>query len=308
MTMFAAALAGLVIGQDIAASRPAVFRAVFEDRPRQLVIVLNRNGKQPPIGFVFHPDIASIRKVWEGTIDYRGKVYDFSQNNSRSEGRVIWEAESEAIRLPDSANPAGWTFERVTFDGSWRFDADGAMLRSPEFNLGTMQTVYVGFDEMSTTGPLIMRLVGADGGVLTQFESSTAQDSNWQWNYKRIPVFPGQLHLEVSQPSLAFRKRVRNLRVFGDYPVWKLGREGRAEPADTALVRYRLTTDGSAIVTSRVGHALVDWHPQANDFGWKETFTVRGLRQGQRLVLNRSGLDTVPLILENGTTRREHAR
>jgi len=306
--MLLSVVAGLALTQG--PSYPSVFRAVFEDRPRQLVIVLNRKPGATPVGFVFHPEIGAIRKVWSGTIDYRGKVYDFSQNNSRTEGKTLWEAPSEAIRLPDQADRATeWQKEGVTFTNSaWQFTGDNAKLTSPIFALGTMQAVYVGFDETSTTTAFTLRLLQSDGRELTKFESSTAQDSNWQWNYKKIPFFPGDLRLEVSQRQKSDQKRIRNLRVFGDYPVWSIRRGETSEVTETELKGYRINGPESITVTCQIGAALVDWEPNITPTGWSETFRVRGVRAGQQLTLFRPGLDDQPIAMTNGEYVLRHTR
>ncbi len=292
-----------LLGQSPPATGPTVFRAVFEDRPRQLIIMLKTDTPMQSLGFIFHPEIGMIRKVWLGKTDYRGKVYDFSQNNSRSEGRTVWESESECIRLPDNGNTA-WRREGVEFSNGWQFTKDGAWIESPLFRYDKLQTAYVGFDELSQTARFQVSLINAEGRVGTQFGSSMAQDSGWQWNFKRIPILPGEWRIRVSAEKASDKKSLRNLRVFGDFPAWGLLSDGKAEPAEVRFQGYRIEK-GIVTVTVSVSGAIVEWTPTTDG---KQTFTetikVRGLRGRDSLLLYRGSGD--PITIKNETLEVKH--
>lgn len=300
--MLASFLALGLIHQDASDNELKVFRAVFEDRPRQLILMLPTEGAEK-VGFVFHPDIGTIRKVWIGSADYRGKVYDFSQNNSRAEGRVIWEANSECLRLADS-EPSGWKSEGVRFDGGWRFGEDGAWMESPVFRYDGLQTAYIGFDELSQSARLEIALIDAQGKVGTSFGSSMAQDSGWQWNFKKIPILEGEWRLRIRAEKAADKKAVRNLRVFGDFPAWQITREGSSKKADVRMKGYRIH-EGSVTVITQVDEAEVEWTPSTDAKGWSETFEVRGLTGSATLKLGRD-LDDGGLVLGNGKREVTH--
>jgi hypothetical protein len=295
--MLASFLALSLIHQDASTNELRVFRAVFEDRPRQLIIMLPTDKKAEKVGFVFHPDIGTIRKVWVGSTDYRGKVYDFSQNNSRSEGRVIWEAKSECLRLADS-EPSGWKSEGVRFDNGWKFAQDGAWMESPVFRYDGLQTAYIGFDELSQKARFEISLIDSAGEVGTSFGSSMAQDSGWQWNYKKIPILAGEWRLRIRAEKASDGKSVRNLRVFGDFPAWRVSQGGEIKSADVRMNGYRINK-GSVTVMSRVNGAEVSWTPSNDGSGWTESFEVKGLSGSDSLILDR-GLEGGPLVLNNG--------
>lgn len=302
--MLTSVLALSLIRQDDADSGLKVFRAVFEDRPRQLIMMLPVEGQAQRAGFVFHPDIGTIRKVWIGSADYRGKVYDFSQNNSRAEGKVVWEAKSECLRLPD-AEPSGWTSEGVRFDRGWKFAEDGAWMESPPFTYEGLRTAYVGFDELSQSARFQISLLDDSGKVGTGFGSSMAQDSGWQWNFKQIPVLAGEWRLRVQANKAADGKSLRNLRVFGDFPAWQVVKEGVSRTAEVQFNGYRVT-DGAVTVMIRVEEADVEWTPSTDGNGWVETFEVTGLAGSEMLKLDR-GLQGDPEITGNGKTEVRHS-
>lgn len=290
----------LLLGQD---HHPSVFRAVFEDRPRQLIVVLGRNTTKP-VGFIIHPDLGGVRKVWEGTIDYRGKVYDFSQNNSRAEGRTLWEAPERVLEMP--ADAAGWTLQHVSAkDGGWEFDGPDAAVSSPEFRADVLQTAYVGFDEIGTKTRFTISLIDGSGKVATEFGSSTAQDNGWQWNFKRLPSLKGPLTMRVTQKDGTANKRIRNLRVFGDRPIWF---DGAGQPIPAQLVGYSIDNPEKVYVDFRVGRAIVSWTPSISNSDWTETFAVRGLEPGESLQFRRPGTQYDSISMVNGVYKLRYPR
>lgn len=292
----------LLLGQD---HHPSVFRAVFEDRPRQLIVVLGRNTPKP-VGFIIHPDLGGVRKVWEGTIDYRGKVYDFSQNNSRAEGRTLWEAPERVLEMPTDA--AGWTLQHVSAkEGGWEFDGPDAAISSPEFRADVLQTAYVGFDEIGTKTRFTISLIDGSGKVATEFGSSTAQDNGWQWNFKRLPSLKGPLTMRVTQKDGSARKRIRNLRVFGDLPIWF---DGAGRPLKAQLLGYNVDGPDRVSVDFRVGNAKVTWTPSVSSSEWTETFTVSGAgpTEANQLQMYRPGSQYESVAMGNSTYTLRFAR
>lgn len=282
---------------------PSVFRAVFEDRPRQLIVVLGGNTPKP-VGFIIHPDLGGVRKVWEGTIDYRGKVYDFSQNNSRAEGRTLWEAPERVLEMP--ADGAGWTLQHVSAkDGGWEFDGPDAAISSPEFRADVLQTAYVGFDEIGTKTRFTISLIDGSGKVATEFGSSTAQDNGWQWNFKRLPSLKGPLTMRVTQKDGSAKKRIRNLRVFGDRPIWF---DGAGQPIPAQLMGYSVDGPDNVSVDFRAGRATVNWKPSISPTEWTETFSVQGLPPGESLQFRRPGTQYDSVSMLNGVYTLRYAR
>lgn len=283
---------------------PSVFRAVFEDRPRQLIVVLGR-GTPKPVGFVIHPDLGGVRKIWEGTIDYRGKVYDFSQNNSRAEGRTLWESPERVLELPTDGR--GWTLDRVSNkSGGWEFESVDAQLISPTFSVDPLQVAYVGFDEIGTKTRFLITLRDAEGKVATEFGSSTAQDGNWQWNFKRLPAgLSGPMTLTVKPTSDSETKRMRNLRVFGDRPLWF---DNERKPVKSRLLNYEVDGPDRVTVVFEVGGARVEWRPALSANEWSETYRVTELPAGQTLWLCRMDSPQEWLDFGNGERTVRYAR
>lgn len=215
--------------RDEQAPLPRVLRCVFEDRTR-MVLVEGGGG----LWLAFNPETCAVYKAWRGGVDFRGKVWDFSQDNSRATGSVLLQAPSEILRLPDDQPlPAAWTSRGVrhvgggpddTLGARWAFEESGAALESPAFDLRGWQRVFIAFDELSRRGPIRVEF-SRDAGATWDaqwFLSCThvSSDDEWQWNFKRVVESGERTRVRFVQEDAAFRKQVRGVRVFGDRPAW----------------------------------------------------------------------------------------
>lgn len=200
---------------------PAAFRAVFEDRPRQLIVRLLNEPGDGGIYAVFSPDVCAVRRVWHGRINYRGKVYDFSQENSFGEGRSLYEVPSQVLGPTDFGQPS------PVADPVWRFSQAGMGISSRPFNLENWGPLYFAFEERGDTDSVAIELSDASRQPIYQYLSSnTISGPNvWQWNYKQMPALPGRFQgqIRISAPTLKAPKDVRRARLFGDRLAWFRG-------------------------------------------------------------------------------------
>jgi hypothetical protein len=279
---------------------PWVFRLIFEDRTRSVCIAL-----RPDLWIVFNPETGSVFKVWEGKMDFRGKVWDFSQDNSRSQGRILAAAPTEIATLQDG-DLGDWQAQGATWQGAWKFAGDGATLASPPIDLSYWQRVFVAFDEQSRKGRIKVEL-SADGGkswAAEHFFSATAvtNDTDWQWNFRQIHTQSSNARIRFVQESAAHNKALRNVRVFGDQPSW-LDKDG-----DPLQVRWRgYETKGETQSVSLLydlvlpnGHTVSVRHrPEVHKSGWSELVSVRGLQPGDFVFYS-------PLAPAEGVERTVH--
>lgn len=208
---------------------PWVFRAVFEDRPRSVVIAAGHK-----IWFSFNPATCAFHKIWLGEIDLLGKVYDFSQDNSHAKGAILAKSYDEVFVLPNGETPPGWVFDRVDWKEGWHFSGDGASITSPKLDLSGFDTLYVAFDERSRKGRLRIEVLN-EGKVTEFFTSSTdvSSDTNWMWNFKYLLDRGASAQIRFKQDKASDAKGMRSARLFGDRPGWALEKSGsivRAEP------------------------------------------------------------------------------
>lgn len=162
---------------------------------------------RPKLWMAFNPDTGAVHKVWDGDMDFRGKVWDFSQDNSRPKGTPLYEA-PDAMELTMVDPPAGNSSKgyhpiEATFDSTgW-------------------QRVFLAFDETSRKARFMVTVFGPQGQKQQWFESATSVDSDtsFQWNFKQIQVPQGQHRLTIEDP-LKGGKKIRDLRLFGDRAAW----------------------------------------------------------------------------------------
>lgn len=248
---------------------PASFRAVFEDRPRQLVVRFGGNEKDGKF-FVFSPDTCAIRKIWRGGVQYRGKVYDFSQDNSSAKGTPLFEVISEALNVKTFGVQAA-----AVADPSWRFDVAGQAYTSKPFAVGAWGPLYLAFEEQGDTASFEVAVRRQNEDEVIRYLSSNTilGPQAWQWNYKQIPHWdsePGEWTVEFKAGKITAPKRLRRIRLFGDRLAW-------FDSAGKALaVRFGgySTLKGSTSVAFAVGKTNVALQAVETPKGYDLTYTI----------------------------------
>lgn len=291
MTGFLAAVAVMALPQQVERGRdPWVFRAIFEDRPRSVVVAAGNE-----VWFAFNPTTCAWHKVWKGSVDFKGKVFDFSQDSSLAVGTVLAQSSEEVFRLPNEAQlPAGWRANGVTWNNGWDFEGDGAYIESPEFDLSGYTTLYVAFDERSRKGRLRVEVMN-EGKATEWFLSSTdvGSDTNWMWNFKYLLDRGSAARLRFKQDKAGDEKMMRSARMFGDRPGWALMGPGGLEEATP---RFRgIEEDGTRSVhlefdlVGKGGMVSLRVRPETMAFGgvrrWSAAYTVTGSSGGLRPVM-----------------------
>ncbi len=222
---------------------PWVFRCIFEDRTRMVIL-----APAEELWVAFNPATCAIQKVWKGEMLLRGKVWDFSQDNSAARGEILAESPSLIWYLPDQP-PSVTTSNRIDTDQpvpgrdaasrphetkiigarfdtqrQWVFDSDNASITSPTMDLSEWRNIFVAFDETSRRAPFHVELSPDDGQSWNaqSFDSTThgTSETDWQWNFKQIEPHPKSARLRVVQRNASHNKTLRDLRLFGDRPAW----------------------------------------------------------------------------------------
>jgi hypothetical protein len=302
-------------GKDGRGRDPWVFRLIFEDRTRMVAVALGQD-----LWYVFNPETCGPYKVWSGEMDFRGKVWDFSQDNSRAKGEVLAAAPSEILTLADGSLE-DWEANRVAWQNAWRFTGDTATLTSPYLDLSAWQRVFVAFDEQSKKGRIKVE-VSDDGGKTwdaEHFYSATAvtNDTDWQWNFKQVLTKSPATRIRFVQESSAHQKTIRNVRVFGDQPAW-LDQHGNA--LKTVWRGYELLdqTKSVSLLYDLVlpnGHTVSVRHRPEVDTGfkvpcWYEQISVRGLKPGDYVFYSplSAPMRARSIFLPDGTRRMDDSR
>ncbi|MCA9290081.1 MAG: hypothetical protein KDA25_03070, partial [Phycisphaerales bacterium] len=212
---------------------PWVFRLILDDKTRMVVAALADD-----LWIAFNPANAAIERAWSGDIDYRGKVWDFSQDNPMTRGTTYLAASGTVLQAPSPASMTdAWTARDVIeFDGVWRFMATDATLTLPVVDLSGTRDVMLSFDEWSRGGSFRVD-VSDDGGATwaAQTFDSTRHghnDTEWQWNMKRIATNSARTRIRFVQTDAAHEKSLRNIRLRGSADRWTVDRHGTTSRVD----------------------------------------------------------------------------
>lgn len=286
-----AALAVLQASDQVVRGRdPWVFRAIFEDRPHSLIVAAGHD-----IWFAFNSNSCAFHKIWKGKVDFRGKVFDFSQENSKAEGTVLAQSGAVVFELPDGKPlPEGWSSKGVTWAGGWKFDGDGAYIESPELDLSAFTNLYVAFDEKSRKGRLRVEVVD-DGKVAEWFGSSmdVSSDTNWMWNFKYLLDRGEHARLRFVQVKASDQKYAKALRLYGDRPGWAVSTPTGVVTAEAKYKGYEVNGTKSVKVFfdlivpgGKVSLAVVpEVSVATGETRWTTDYEVTSATSGYRPVL-----------------------
>jgi len=189
--------------------RPNVYRCAFEDRSRMVLI------QQGTRWIAFNPKTCSIQKIWEGEVDWRGKVYDFSQDNSRAKGKVLFDLPSTLWQQDQAWGAPGISGQ----NGVLSFDTDGASIETPKLNFSLYQNIFVAFDETSRAAPFRVSVVEEKGDWFDSTKHGHS-DTDWQWNFKQVWPQSRVASIRWTGPAASAKKKLRNARVFGDFMMF----------------------------------------------------------------------------------------
>ncbi|MCW1885253.1 hypothetical protein OKA04_10980 [Luteolibacter flavescens] len=273
---------------------PWAFRLTLENKTRMLVAAL-----RPDLWVAYNPANGTLHKVWGGGIQFRGKVYDFGQQNSVTTG-TTYHLQKNAFLLSatnEAVLPAGWTATGITPGTTWTFSANtGTSFVSPAVDLRQHDQVILAYQTPGGNNRLLVD-VSSDNGV-----TWTAQ----QWMSVDGAAADGhQKLIEVSGPAVKVRFRrnatgstatLADVTMIGDYRAWTVQSGGNAVAAKVDWRGYRLIdrTAGIAIRYdvvlpngSRIG---VEESPEAMaGVKLQRKFTITGMPAGTRLSLELDG-------------------
>ncbi|MCW1925373.1 hypothetical protein OKA05_22625 [Luteolibacter arcticus] len=274
---------------------PWAFRLTLENKTRMLVAAL-----RPDLWVAYNPANGTLHKVWSGGIHFRGKVYDFGQQNSATTG-TTYHLQNKALLLSatsEASIPAGWTASGIsTGTSSWSLStAAGTMLASPAVDLRQHDHVVLAYQTPGANNRLLVD-VSADNGA-----TWTAQ----QWMSVDAPAADGhQKLIEVSGPAVKVRFRrnttgstatLADVTLFGDYRAWSAQTGGNPVAAKVDWRGYRLIGRTTGIVIrydvvlpggERIG---VEERPEAMPgVKLQRQFTITSLPAGTRLSLELDG-------------------
>ena len=217
---------------------PWAFRLTLESKTRMLVVALRSD-----LWLAYNPANGALHKVWASGVWFRGKVYDFSQENSTTQGEVYHQQKNSILSATtESSIPPGWSATSVTPGPSdWTFSAAGASLTTPILDFTGYQNVMLFFREQDP-GPLSIE-VSDNGGAtwVAQAFRSTQPGNPVQENAKLIAASGSNARLRFARPSGTGSKRLRDVVMIGDYQVWTASKNGGTIQPQVDWRGYRIT-------------------------------------------------------------------
>lgn len=265
---------------------------ILENKTRLLVLALRSD-----LWAAYNPANGSLHKVWNGGIQFQGKVWDFSQRNSLTLGTTYHQLEDAFLfrETNETVIPNGWSATGVTTGAQWSFSGIGSSLVSPTLDLTRHRNVILSYFTPGTGNVLRVEVSTDNGATWTaQFWDSIAGPPE-DGNQKQLAVSGNQVRLRIV-PTAATSTGLRDVTLFGDHQAWT-ATQGAAPLAtqidwrgyrlinrtDGILIRYDVVLPGNVRVS-------VDEQPEAlAGASMSRAFTVAGLPAGTTLSLKLDG-------------------
>ncbi|GAA5125796.1 hypothetical protein JIN84_14670 [Luteolibacter yonseiensis] len=289
------ALPALVAGDAHAATRgrePWAFRMILENKTRMLVLALRSD-----LWASYNPANGTLHKVWNGGVQFQGKVWDFSQKNSVTLGTTYHQLEDAFVfrNLDETVIPAGWTSSGVTTGGQWSFGSSSAVLTSPALDLTKYGNVMLNYFTPGSGGVLRVQVSNNNGATWDAQYWDSLSSPPEDGNQKQLAVNGSQVRLRFI-PTTGASTGLQNVSLFGDYQAWSARQDGSPVNARVDWRGYQLVnqTDGIVIKYDIVlpGDVRVAVHeaPEAlAGAAMTRKFTVSGLPAGAVLSLELDG-------------------
>lgn len=287
---------------------PWAFRMILENKTRMLVLALRSD-----LWVAYNPANGTLHKVWNGGIQFQGKVWDFSQRNSVTLGTTYHQLEDAFLfRVTDeTVIPAGWTASGITTGTQWGFSGITSTLTSPTLDLTKYSNVMLNYFPAGTGSVLRVQVSNDNGATWTAQYWDSIADPPEDGNQKQIAVTGNQIRLRFI-PTGATSGGLQNVALFGDYQAWT-AKQGGAPVANQVDWRgYQLInrTDGAVIKYDVVlpggTRVAIKEQPEAlPGAALTRKFSVAGLPAGTALSLklDGTGYNATRTISGSGTLR-----
>jgi hypothetical protein len=274
---------------------PWAFRLTLENKTRMLVAAL-----RPDLWVAYNPANGTLHKVWSGGIQFRGKVYDFGQQNSATTG-TTYHLLKKAFLLSatnETIIPADWSATGITTGASsWSLSTTaGTMLVSPAVDLRQHDQLILAYQTPGANNRLLVDVSNDNGATWTAQQWMSIDAPAADGNQKLIEVNGQAVKIRFRRNTTGATATLADVTLFGDYRAWTMLTGGSPEAIKVDWRGYKLInhTDGIAIRYdvvlpggARVG---VEERPEAMP-GTKlqRKFTITGMPASSRLSLEIDG-------------------
>lgn len=288
-------LAGNAMAETPRGRDPWAFRLTLENKTRMLVAALRSD-----LWVAYNPANGTLHKVWSGGIQFRGKVYDFGQQNSVTSGTSYHTLKKAALlsATNESIIPAGWSATGITTGASaWTISTTaGSTLASPTVDLRQHDNVILAYQTPGGNNRLLVDVSNDNGATWTAQQWMSIDGPAADGNQKLIEVNGQAVKVRFRRNSTGSTATLGDVTLFGDYRAWTLQTGGSPVAIKVDWRGYKLIhhTDGISIRYdmvlpdgSRVG---VEERPEAMPGAkLQRKFTITGLPANSRLSLEIDG-------------------
>lgn len=160
-------------------------------------------------------------RVWSGGIQFRGKVWDFSQRNSLTQGTKYHLLEKAFVlsATNETAIPAGWTSSGVTTGSQWSFSNSSAWLASPRLDLTRYRNVMLSYFTPGSGKVLKVQVSTNDGATWTAQEWNSLTSPPQDGNQKQIAVTGTQVRFRFIPTGMP-ATGLQDVNLIGDCQAW----------------------------------------------------------------------------------------
>jgi hypothetical protein len=274
---------------------PWAFRLTLENKTRMLVAALRSD-----LWVAYNPANGTLHKVWSGGIQFRGKVYDFGQQNSAATG-TTYHLLKKAFLLSatnEAVIPADWSASGITTGASsWSLSTTaGTMLVSPAVDLRQHDQVVLAYQTPGANNRLLVDVSNDNGATWTAQQWMSIDGAAADGHQKLIEVNGQAVKVRFRRNSTGATATLADVTLFGDYRAWTMQTGGSPVAIKVDWRGYKLINHTDGIVIrydvvlpngSRVG---VEERPEAMP-GTKlqRKFTITGMPASSRLSLEIDG-------------------
>ena len=273
---------------------PWAFRLTLENKTRMLVAAL-----RPDLWVAYNPANGTLQKVWSGGIQFRGKVYDFGQQNSATTG-TTYHLLKKAFLLSatnETSIPAGWSATGISTGTSWSLSTTaGTMLVSPAVDLRQHDQVILAYQTPGANNRLLVDVSNDNGATWTAQQWMSIDGAAADGHQKLLEVGGQAVKVRFRRNTTGSTATLADVTLFGDYRAWTLQTGGNPVAIKVDWRGYKLNnhTDGIAIRYdvvlpdgARIG---VEERPEAMDgIKLQRRFTIIGMPASSRLSLELDG-------------------
>ena len=273
---------------------PWAFRLTLENKTRMLVAALRQD-----LWVAYNPANGTLHKVWSGGIQFRGKVYDFSQQNSATTG-TTYHLLKKAFLLSatdETILPANWSATGITTGSAWTLATTaGTMLVSPAVDLRQHDQVILAYQTPGANNRLLVDVSNDNGATWTAQQWMSIDGPAADGHQKLIEVNGQAVKVRFRRNTTGATATLGDVTLFGDYRAWTMQTGGNPVAIKVDWRGYKLInhTDGIAIRYdvvlpdgARVG---VEERPEAlAGIKLQRKFTITGLPASSRLSLELDG-------------------